>query len=125
MEALAVHGRESQFAYGFQVFRRAIARIHFKAVARIRLRVFIHQPVTIDFSENARRGNARDASVALDDGELLIFRNARDLQISVHDAEDVRARGANGICDDMLTTTVFATKAPCLISPAMNTGMWE
>lgn len=32
---------------------------------------------------------------------------------------------ANGICDDMLTTTVFATKAPCLLSPAMNTGMWE
>lgn len=32
---------------------------------------------------------------------------------------------ANGICDDMLTTTLFATKAPCLISPAMNTGMWE
>lgn len=32
---------------------------------------------------------------------------------------------ASGICDDMLTTTVFATKAPRLISPAMNTGMWE
>lgn len=32
---------------------------------------------------------------------------------------------ANGICDDMLTTTVFATKAPVIISPAMNTGMWE
>lgn len=32
---------------------------------------------------------------------------------------------ASGICDDMLTTTVFATKAPRIISPAMNTGMWE
>lgn len=32
---------------------------------------------------------------------------------------------ANGICDDMLTTTLFATKAPCLVSPAMNTGMWD
>ena len=32
---------------------------------------------------------------------------------------------ANGICDDMLTTTVFATKAPVIISPAMNTSMWE
>ena len=32
---------------------------------------------------------------------------------------------ANGICDDMLTTTVFATKASVIISPAMNTGMWE
>ena len=32
---------------------------------------------------------------------------------------------ANGICDDMLTTTVCATRKPVLISPAMNTGMFE
>ena len=32
---------------------------------------------------------------------------------------------AAGICDDMLTTTLLATKAPVIISPAMNTGMWE
>ena len=32
---------------------------------------------------------------------------------------------AGGICDDMLTTTLLATKAPKLIAPAMNTGMWE
>lgn len=32
---------------------------------------------------------------------------------------------ANGIADDMLTTTVMATHAPVLIAPAMNTGMLE
>ena len=32
---------------------------------------------------------------------------------------------ANGIADDMLTTTVMATKAPVLIVPAMNTNMYE
>jgi len=32
---------------------------------------------------------------------------------------------ANGIADDMLTTTVMATRAPVLIAPAMNTGMLE
>lgn len=32
---------------------------------------------------------------------------------------------AHGICDDMLTTTLFATKAPVVVAPAMNTGMWE
>ena len=32
---------------------------------------------------------------------------------------------AAGICDDMLTTTLLATKAPKLLAPAMNTGMWE
>ncbi|MBQ0075185.1 MAG: bifunctional phosphopantothenoylcysteine decarboxylase/phosphopantothenate--cysteine ligase CoaBC [Prevotella sp.] len=32
---------------------------------------------------------------------------------------------ANGICDDMLSTTILATKAPKIVAPAMNTGMWE
>jgi phosphopantothenoylcysteine decarboxylase/phosphopantothenate--cysteine ligase len=31
---------------------------------------------------------------------------------------------ANGIADDMLTTTVMATKAPLLIAPAMNVNMY-
>lgn len=30
-----------------------------------------------------------------------------------------------GIADDMLTTTIMATKAPVLIAPAMNTAMYE
>ncbi len=37
---------------------------------------------------------------------------------------NVIAKMACGICDDMLTTTVLATKAPVLIAPAMNTNMW-
>ena len=32
---------------------------------------------------------------------------------------------ANGIADDMLTTTVMAAGCPKLIAPAMNTGMYE
>lgn len=32
---------------------------------------------------------------------------------------------ANGIADDMLTTTVLATKAPVVLAPAMNTNMWN
>ena len=32
---------------------------------------------------------------------------------------------ANGIADDMLTTTCMATKAPMYIVPAMNTNMYE
>ena len=34
------------------------------------------------------------------------------------------AKLACGIADDMLTTTALATKAPLLLAPAMNTGMW-
>ncbi len=32
---------------------------------------------------------------------------------------------ANGIADDLLTTTVMATDKKVLIAPAMNTKMWE
>lgn len=32
---------------------------------------------------------------------------------------------ANGICDDMLTTTFMACRCPKIISPAMNTAMYE
>ena len=32
---------------------------------------------------------------------------------------------ANGIADDMLTTTVMATKAPIVFAPAMNNIMYE
>jgi phosphopantothenoylcysteine decarboxylase/phosphopantothenate--cysteine ligase len=32
---------------------------------------------------------------------------------------------AAGIADDLLTTTIMATKAPVLLAPAMNCNMWE
>lgn len=32
---------------------------------------------------------------------------------------------ANGIADDLLTTTVLAYKGPILVAPAMNAAMWE
>lgn len=32
---------------------------------------------------------------------------------------------ASGIADDMLTTTLMATKVPVIVCPAMNTGMYE
>lgn len=35
------------------------------------------------------------------------------------------AKIAGGIADDMLTTTLLACKAPLLLAPAMNTGMWN
>lgn len=38
---------------------------------------------------------------------------------------NILAKMACGIADDMLSTTVLATRAPILVAPAMNTGMWE
>lgn len=38
---------------------------------------------------------------------------------------NVIAKLAHGIADDMLTTTILASKAPKIVAPAMNTGMYE
>lgn len=38
---------------------------------------------------------------------------------------DVIAKIANGIADDLLTTTALATTAPVVIAPAMNVNMYE
>lgn len=38
---------------------------------------------------------------------------------------NVIGKMAHGIADDMLTTTLLACKAPILVSPAMNTNMYE
>ena len=38
---------------------------------------------------------------------------------------DFLAKIANGICDDLLTTTCIARACPLLVAPAMNVEMWE
>src|SRR6185369_12514282 len=47
-----------------------------------------------------------------------------DLFIVAPATANIIAKIANGIADDMLTTTVMATKAPVLIAPAMNVNMY-
>ena len=48
-----------------------------------------------------------------------------DLFLVAPATANVIGKIANGICDDMLTTTIAATKAKVLIAPAMNTNMYE
>ena len=38
---------------------------------------------------------------------------------------NIIAKMANGIADDLLSSVALATKAPIVVAPAMNTGMWE
>lgn len=48
-----------------------------------------------------------------------------DLFVIVPATANIIGKIANGIADDMLSTTVMATKSPVLIFPAMNTAMYE
>jgi len=38
---------------------------------------------------------------------------------------NVIAKMAHGLADDLLTATLLATRAPVIVAPAMNDGMWE
>lgn len=38
---------------------------------------------------------------------------------------NIIAKAAHGIADDMVSTTLLATRAPVLFAPAMNTGMYD
>lgn len=48
-----------------------------------------------------------------------------DLMLIAPASANIIGKIANGIADDMLTTTVMACKSPVLLSPAMNTNMFE
>lgn len=48
-----------------------------------------------------------------------------DLALVAPASANIIGKLAHGIADDMLTTTLLACKAPVLVSPAMNTNMYE
>ena len=48
-----------------------------------------------------------------------------DLMLVAPCTANVLGKVANGIADDMLTTTIMATKAKVVFAPAMNTNMYE
>lgn len=56
--------------------------------------------------------------------EHIALAKRADVFVIAPATANIMAKMACGIADDMLSTTVLATKAPVLIAPAMNTGMW-
>ena len=57
--------------------------------------------------------------------EHIALAKRADLFLIAPATANIIAKMACGIADDMLSTTVLATRAPVMIAPAMNTGMWE
>ncbi|MED4581796.1 bifunctional phosphopantothenoylcysteine decarboxylase/phosphopantothenate--cysteine ligase CoaBC [Brevibacillus choshinensis] len=48
-----------------------------------------------------------------------------DLVLVAPATANIIGKMANGIADDMLTTTLLATKAPVMVAPAMNVNMYD
>ena len=73
-----------------------------------------NQPCIVDTFERPETWNVKHISLA----------QAADLFVIAPATANILAKMAHGLADDMLSTTVLATKAPVLVAPAMNTGMW-
>ena len=57
--------------------------------------------------------------------EHISLAKAADVFVIAPATANVIAKAAHGIADDMVTTTLLATKAPVVVAPAMNTGMYD
>ena len=57
--------------------------------------------------------------------EHIALAKKADLTVIVPATADIIGKIASGIADDMLTTTVMACRAPVMLAPAMNTGMYR
>lgn len=72
-------------------------------------------PVVQDMFEEVSAWDVRHISLA----------KKADVFLIAPATANIIGKMANGIADDMLSTTVMATKAKVLISPAMNSAMYE
>lgn len=59
------------------------------------------------------------------DIEHISLAEKADLFVIAPASANIIGKLANGIADDMLSTTVMATKAPVFLAPAMNTNMYS
>ena len=84
-------------------------------VAPMTFETLSNQPCVVDPFARAERWEVEQVSLA----------KRADLFVIAPATANIMAKLAHGIADDMLSTTCLATRAPMLIAPAMNTGMWE
>ena len=57
--------------------------------------------------------------------EHISLAESADLVLVAPATANTIAKMRYGLADNLLTATVLATRAPTVIAPAMNTGMWE
>ena len=85
-----------------------------KLVAPLTFETLSARPVSVDTFARTASWDVRHISLG----------QKADLMLVAPATANLMAKLACGIADDMLTTTLLATKAPIVLAPAMNTGMW-
>jgi len=102
--------------------RKAGAEVHVimtreatEFVTELTFREISGQPVAVDMWDKVTHFNVEHIALA----------QLADLMLIAPATANIIAKAAVGIADDMLSTTLLATKAPIYIAPAMNTNMYE
>ena len=85
-----------------------------RLVAPLTFETLSCRPVCVDTFSRTESWDVKHISLA----------QKADLFVVAPATANIMAKMANGIADDMLSTTLLATRAPILLAPAMNTGMW-
>jgi len=57
--------------------------------------------------------------------EHISYADRADVMLIAPCTANVMAKLAHGMADDLLTCSALATRAPVIVAPAMNEGMWE
>lgn len=83
-------------------------------VAPLTFQTLSRNPVYIE--EFKRPAEWRPEHIALADSDLIVIAPATANTI---------AKIRYGLADNLLTSTVLATRAPVAVAPAMNDGMWD
>nr|WP_291890831.1 flavoprotein [Maricaulis sp.] len=69
-------------------------------------------------------GDLFDLTDEAEMGHIELSRSA-DLVVVSPATADLMAKAANGLANDLASTTLLATDKPVLMAPAMNVRMWE
>ena len=75
-------------------------------------------------TENPVGGDLFDLTAEQEMGHIVQSRWA-DLIVVAPATADLMAKAANGVANDLASTTLLATDTPVLMAPAMNVRMWE
>lgn len=84
-------------------------------VTPLTFRSITHRPVVTDMFELASEFSVEHVALA----------ERADLVVIAPATADAIAKLAAGIADEMLFSTVLATRAPVILAPAMDAGMWQ
>ena len=92
-----------------------MTRAAMQFVTSLTFRSITHRPVVTDMFDLASEFSVEHVALA----------ERADLVVIAPATADAIAKLAAGIADEMLFSTVLATRAPVILAPAMDAGMWQ